>query len=223
MSLSNILNKSIVSPNSVPWANVDVNSLEANSLVFHDVEIDSLTFSTAPTATTQPYPFLVVSPSGLVQSKLASLVPRTGFTTVNLTAAQSIPNATDTIVRFQTVPGTDPAVSYSNVSGIFTFTVAGYYTIAYQGVFDPNPAGTRWFWISPGTAQRLASTNTIQTGAVFNGSISSSVTFLATAGTQVALHCFQSSGGLLSLTSTTSGPSDFCSIAISRLSTDTAI
>jgi hypothetical protein len=132
---------------------------------------------------------------------LAVILDPPGKIAVRLTADQTIANVTPTTVVFQTIdqeddPGDD--VSYNTSTGVFTINRTGWYQVAASVMWQSNNSGLRYVAVrfsddtQPFANRRPASDDS---------ETSLSALLYLTAGTTFSIVAYQSSGGNLSLLS----------------------
>ena len=121
-----------------------------------------------------------------------------GYAAYYRNAAQSISNAAETIVGFDTAVATDSGVS--NSSGTFTINTTGLYTIAATVAYAANATGYRFVYFKKNSdALYYNEMMTTATSATNNVCVMSMFTGTLTAGDTIKVYTAQLSGGALNL------------------------
>ena len=206
MSLSDVIDKTVINPNQVKFANVSFNSLHL----------------APPSAGVNPNDEVLTwdPSSGLVHVGNSSGVIGNGFTQYQSTPiGQTIVSSVQTKVDWVTPVHSDPAVTYDIVNRRFVTSVAGYFMISYTIYWTGTLGLGAWysFVTTQGGTQRYSSDVAFQPGGTFRSVVGSYNVQLG-AGEFFDVEVFQNSTFNASIQGVTTDGVNFSSINIVRLS-----
>jgi hypothetical protein len=186
-----------------------------------DISVDHVKLAVAPTLNNGLAALLARNPiTGVVEQRLASTLPDSGFTYRVVNVAQLTGDGTAEPVRFPVSGFDDPAgLSYNNATAEFTVLQTGFFIISWTVAWETAPTGTRETWLTVDNVSGVRRFGSIITrpDAPDASTISSCVAFRMTTGSVFRIWMEQTLNVGLDIIGTADGDEWITQVDICRL------